>query len=105
MPQDNIQESIIATASKIMPEGAKVVLFGSRARNEASDDSDWDILVLLDKERIDDNDRDNYTYPLWELGWKLDAMIHPIMYTFGEWEKRKSTLFYKNVEKDGIRLC
>jgi uncharacterized protein len=28
-------------------EVADVILFGSRARNEAREDSDWDILVLL----------------------------------------------------------
>lgn len=49
-----------------MPKDAKVILFGSRARRDAKADSDWDILVLLNKDKIDEQDHDNYTYPLWE---------------------------------------
>ena len=46
-----------------MPKDAKVILFGSRARRDAKADSDWDILVLLNKDKIDEQDHDNYTYP------------------------------------------
>jgi predicted nucleotidyltransferase len=28
----------------------KIILFGSRARNEAKEDSDWDVYVVIDKE-------------------------------------------------------
>jgi predicted nucleotidyltransferase len=31
---------------------AKVILYGSRAHKDACSDSDWDILVLLDREKI-----------------------------------------------------
>ena len=29
-------------------------MYGSRARNEATEDSDWDLLILLDKPKIED---------------------------------------------------
>ena len=48
---------------------------------------------------------DKYVYPLFELGWKIDVEIHPIMYTLKDWLKRNFSLFYKNVEQDGIVLC
>lgn len=42
---------------------------------------------------------------LFELDWKIDVEIHPIMYTLKDWLKRNFSLFYKNVEQDGIVLC
>ena len=80
------------------------ILFGSRARGDARVDSDWDILILLDKERITQDDMDNISYPIRELGWELDEMLNPIMYTKKEWEAKSFTPFYKNVKKEGITL-
>lgn len=81
---------------------AKAVLFGSRARNEAHAESDWDILILVEKDKIRNEDFDTIAYPLVELGWTLDEMINPVLYTFKEWSKRKFTIFHKNVEEEGI---
>ena len=44
-----VLNAIRSTLSQIAPAGTKVVLFGSRARGDARDDSDWDILIILDK--------------------------------------------------------
>ena len=84
-----------------MPKDAKVILFGSRARRDAKADSDWDILVLLNKDKIDEQDHDNYTYPLWELGWQINQMIHPIVYSMKDWNSKKGSPFYNNVEEEG----
>lgn len=98
-------KSIQAKAESIMPKDAKVILFGSRARKDAKVDSDWDILVLLNKEHVVEQDHDDFAYPLWELGWQLNQMIHPIIYSMNEWDKRKGSPFYNNVEQEGIVLC
>lgn len=100
-----VLKSIQQKAYAVMPQGTEVILFGSRARNDAKDDSDWDILVLLDKTKIEEADHDNYCYPLWELGWEMNQMIHPIIYTKNEWQKRKGTPLYENIETEGIALC
>ena len=63
------------------------------------------ILVARDKEKLEEADHDKYVYPLFELGWKIDVEIHPIMYTLKDWLERNFSLFYKNVEQDGIVLC
>ena len=45
---------------------------GSQVRNDAREDSDWDILILLDKEKkLEEADHDKYVYPLFELIGKL----------------------------------
>lgn len=102
---DEVLNAIQQKASTIMPKDAKVILFGSRARKDAKPDSDWDILVLLNKSKIEEQDHDDYTYPFWELGWQLNQMIHPIVYSINDWEKRKGSPFYENVEAEGIMLC
>ena len=99
-----IIDSIKKVASDTLPPKSSLLLFGSRARGDARPDSDWDILVLLDKERITLDDMDNITYPIRELGWNLNEMINPIMFTEKEWKAKSFTPFYKNVTKEGITL-
>lgn len=105
MSKENIIQLIQEKVKQIMPEGTRVILFGSQARGDARDDSDWDILILLNKERLDNSDHDNYSYPLFELGWYIDVQIHPMLYTAKDWVKRKFSPFYKNIEQEGIEIC
>ena len=99
-----ILNSIKNMLPEVMPQGGKVLLFGSQARGEARHDSDWDLLILLPKDRIKNDDFDNVAYPLIEFGWSGGAEINPLLYTYSDWEKRNFTPFYKNVKKDSIEL-
>lgn len=96
--------SIRECLAKVMPPHGKAILFGSQARGTAGADSDWDILVVLDKDRLLPSDYDSVTFPLTMLGWDLGEEINPVMYSSKEWQKYKITPFYKNVEKEGISL-
>ena len=104
MINNQILNAIRDTASQILPKGAIVILFGSRARGDAREDSDWDVLILLDKERITSQDIDNYSYPLRELGWDYNQCINAILYTKRDWESSIISPFRENVTEDGIRL-
>jgi predicted nucleotidyltransferase len=95
----------IQTLKRQILPNEKVILFGSQARGDAHEDSDWDLLVLLNKEKsnfIEDND--NYTYPFTELGWNYGVAINSILYTIEQWEQGKSFPFYKNVIREGIEI-
>lgn len=105
MSKDNVIFAIRQVANTGIPKGAKVILFGSQARGDAREGSDWDVLVLIDKESLSPSDHDLYSYPFWELGWKIDAMIHPALYTLKDWNTKANPVFRTNVERDGIVLC
>ena len=99
-----LASGIAAVFRKIAPIDAKAVLFGSRARGDARQDSDWDVLVLLGKDRITASDQDTVAYPIHEIGWEIDEMVNPVMYTMREWESKRGTPFYENVMREGIAL-
>ena len=102
--KQQIMQAIAKRAHEVSPPGSTVLLFGSQARGDARPDSDWDVLMLLNKERISPEDRDKVSYPLRELGWQINAMVNPIMFTTKEWESKSFTPFYKNVMKEGVVL-
>lgn len=87
----------------VLPD-AKLILFGSQARQDATSESDWDMLILLDKDEITSADFEKYAYPFVELGWKLGEYFSMKLYTVSEWMKRKGTPFFKNVEAEGVEL-
>ena len=91
-------------AKSAIPSGSKAILYGSRARGDARNDSDWDILILLDKDKLEQTDYDRVSYPFVLLGCDLGTEINPILYTKKEWESYNFTPFYENVNRDGISL-
>ena len=92
------------TLRSVLPVGAHAYLYGSQARGNASLDSDWDVLILLDKQKIEAEDYDNVSYPLVELGWSLNECISPVLYTMKDWVKYRFTPFVHNVKNEGILL-
>ncbi|MBO4564925.1 MAG: nucleotidyltransferase domain-containing protein [Bacteroidaceae bacterium] len=87
-----------------LPEHATAMLYGSQARGDAHRGSDWDILIVMDKDSLLPSDYDTVTYPLTKLGWDLGAEINPIMYTKKEWDASRITPFYHNVLQDAVIL-
>ena len=99
-----IFEQIRQLKQQILPN-EKVILFGSQARGDEHKDSDWDLLILLNKEKRDfSEDYDKYAYPFDELGWSHGVAINPIIYTEKQWEQGKIFPFYRNVMRDGIEI-
>jgi len=98
-----VMEAIRRATSRMKPQ-VRAVLFGSRARGDAKEGSDWDILLLVDKDRLEQSDYDNLSYPLFELGWELGEQVNPILYTEKEWRRQSFTPFYHNVAREGIAL-
>ena len=100
-----IIENIKQTLRQHLPVDGKALLFGSQARGDAHANSDWDILIILNKDKLLPDDYDNVTFPLTMLGWDLGEQINPIMYSAKAWEANRITPFYKNVIQDAIVLA
>ena len=79
-----ILELIRSKAREVMPTGVEVYLYGSRARGDHRADSDWDILILVNKPRVDMSDYDDLSYPLTALGWEHGEAIIPVVYSRDE---------------------
>jgi len=104
MNKSQVIENIREVAKTALPKGSSLLLYGSRARGDAGKDSDWDLLILLDKPDITESDYDNLSFPFTMLGWSIGEIISPQMYTKKDWESVSFLPFYKNVEHDKIVL-
>lgn len=101
---DTILNSIRDVARTIVPAKGRAVLYGSRARGDAEQGSDWDVLIILDKPSIEQSDYDNVAFPFTYLGWNLGEAIIPVIYTKDEWDRCSFLPFHKNVEQEKIEL-
>ena len=100
----NIMERIRHLGKSLLPQGSHLLLYGSRARGDNRADSDWDLLVLLNRPQNVDADFANISYPLMELGFSLGQYFSVHTYSQQEWQKMSFLPFYKNVERDKIEL-
>ena len=100
MERDMMINHIKQTAARVLPKGSTLYLYGSRARGDYHSDSDWDLLLLLDKPKLEQGDFNRYSYPFVLMGWDLGADIRPHAYTKEEWFNGLHSLFFYNVEED-----
>ncbi len=104
MERAQVIENIREVAKKSLPPRSTLLLYGSRARGDEHAGSDWDLLILLDKNELSDSDYDNVSFPFTLLGWSIGELISPQLYTRKEWNAISFLPFYKNVENDKIAL-
>ncbi len=95
-------QQLLQTARRVVPAGGHVWLYGSRARGDYREDSDWDILILLDKEKEEADDFRDIAYPFVELGWQCATAVNPQIYTTKEWSLHHFAPYQQNVERDKI---
>ena len=105
MRTSEVIQGMKKVASQVLPKGARAILFGSRARGDAHQDSDWDILILIHGARATGEDFDRFAYPFVDYGWSIGEHINPLIYSYSDWDKQSITPFYKNVQAEGVTLC
>ncbi len=97
----NDSSDILIEIKRIVMEqdpSAKIYLYGSRAKGSASKESDWDLLILLNRKKITADIERSITYPLYDLEFETGELISPMIYSENEWNtKYRITPFYKNV--------
>ena len=96
-------DSIRQVGRQTLPPNSSLLLYGSRARGDAHEGSDWDLLILLDKPKLSFQDYD-YGYAFRELGWDVGEEISPHIYTKKQWAEWSFLPYHKNVERDKVVL-
>lgn len=100
----NLLQLIKHTVTATDP-AAEVILFGSYARGDYNDDSDIDLVVLLNQDHISYADETRISFPLYKLEINSGIAINPIVYSKDFWTtKHKVTPFYEHVNREGVVL-
>ena len=80
----------------------EVILFGSQARGEATEESDIDVVVTVSK--LNKKTLDLILEVAWEVGFEAGKVISVIPATFEEMERLSASPFFQAVKKEGIRV-
>ena len=106
MPEEKRTQiiSLIRDTIRASEPTAQIILYGSRARGDARKDSDWDVLVIVDRPKTDLNDYKRLWYSVYYKGLDYGVEINPTLYTRKEWEQAPPTMFKYNVKTEGIAL-
>ena len=104
MKRDELTERIKQAVHDMEPE-AEIILYGSRSRGDATSESDWDILVLVDGS-ITDERTDRIRHRLYEVEWESGEVISSIIRSREEWNSDlyQAMPFHQRVQQEGIRL-
>lgn len=81
-------------------ENASVILFGSRARGDYREDSDWDILVLTDK-KVDGALRKKISDYIYDVELEYIQPVSTAIYNRNHWNELQITPLFRNVAKEG----
>ncbi len=78
-------------------------VFGSRARGDATPDSDLDVFIEL--ERCDPELRQRISEIAWEVGFEMDRIISTVVATRAELEQGAmgANPLVLNIEREGVR--
>lgn len=92
-------------AVRELEPGADILLYGSRSRRDAVQDSDWDFLVLVDGP-VTDARTDRIRHRLYEIEWGCDAVISSIVRSRDDWDsaRQRATPFHQTVDREGVSV-
>lgn len=93
------------TAVESIDPSAEVILYGSRARGDSEPDSDYDLLVLADRE-VTLKREDLFRRQLFPMELETGAVFTLFLVSRKEWHSALygAMPFRQNVERDGIVL-
>jgi len=95
---------LIRNYINVVDPTADVILYGSRARGDERQDSDWDILILTDYASNLLIER-KFRNKLYDLELETGEVFSVFVYSKNDWQtKQKITPFYRNVSLEGVRI-
>lgn len=89
---------------RVVPD-ADIILYGSRARGDAQEYSDYDILILVDQP-VNIALKDRILSSIYPLELETGAMLTLVTYNRRQWGSLpyREMPFHENVERDGVAL-
>ncbi len=93
-----------AAIEEVAPD-ATLILYGSRARGDAREDSDYDLLVLVDREQ-DMELEQAIVNRLVPLEVRTGNVLTVLVYSRSQWDSAlyRAMPFHKNVTREGVLL-
>lgn len=90
--------------TRLVPD-AEVILYGSTARGQRQPDSDYDLLVLTDRELDVEGIRALYDV-IYDIELERDVLMSLARYSREQWESSvfRGSLYQKSIMKEGIVL-
>lgn len=100
-----VRALLLRCAAAVQEEdpGARIILYGSQTRGEATAESDVDILVLLSAE-VSSHERSRIHDRLYEIGLDCDLAISAIITSVPNWEQpiSRATPLYQAIQEEGV---
>ncbi len=79
-----------------------IILFGSRARNTARSESDYDVMILVDQ--TTDELRRLIQDTAFETALDLDCVFSPLVFDLKAYESDRYEPLFVNVRREGVAL-
>ena len=99
--KEKILKHIKDSIEELEPK-SEVILFGSRARGDEREDSDWDLLILVPY-HAGIKEEQKFRHKLFEIELQFGQAISTLVKSKKEWEGRfRFTPLYQNIRKEGI---
>jgi predicted nucleotidyltransferase len=102
MSKEWVTYQVKESVRKIDPY-AKVILFGSKARGDSRNDSDWDFLILT-TQKVNEKLKRAIRENLIDTELEAEEVISTIIYSKKSWLNYKNTPLFENIRSEGIEI-
>lgn len=102
--KEQILQKIISVVNNSDPD-SEVYLYGSQARGDATGFSDWDLLILLNRQNISFDFEIKIMDDIYEVELETGEIFSPLIYSKNDWNINHAvTPLFENIQREGVRL-
>jgi predicted nucleotidyltransferase len=84
---------------------SEIYLYGSQARGDAKEFSDWDLLILLNNKNISFEIETSLMDEFYELELETGEIFSPLIYSKTDWtNNHSSSSLFENIQREGIKI-
>ena len=103
MNKQTILLQIKKSVKEIEPQ-SEVILYGSRARGDEREDSDWDLLILVPYP-VEIKEEQKFRHKLFDVELQFGQAISTTVKYKRDWESRfQITPLYQNIKQEGVLI-